>query len=183
VSDLAGSILWGIVPFAPEPPFRIYGGESRPPFEVAGPRNLIEAARRGADSEFAFIVPGKARPILILSDQRDRRLNELIALRLLRLSKLDEGERSLVRSHGDPTLFYLNPERFPDLPEENAAMVTGLIRVHESALDPSAPLGRLAPDELRLAHERVARAYGLDLHGLVLEEIRRLGGLQPRSGG
>jgi hypothetical protein len=180
VSALAGSVVWGIVPFAPEPPFRIYAGEGRAPFAVESPQKLIDAARKGSDSEFPFIVPGKARPVLILSDRRDERLNELIALRLLRLSKLDEGEQALVRDHRDPALFHLEPASFPDLKEENAAMVTGLVRVHENAIDVRERLGRLDTDELRVVHERVARQYGLDLHRLVMGEIQRIGEAQRR---
>lgn len=180
MSSLAGAVVWAVVPFAPEPPFRIYAGEERPPLVVPEPGKIIDAARRGADSEFSFIVPGKARPILILSDTRDERLGELAALRLLSFSKLTPGEQELVRTERDPTLFHLKPADFPKLPEENAAMIAGLVRVHHKAIDGREVLGRLKVNELRAVHERVAKHYRLDLHNLIMEQIRLLGERQRR---
>src|SRR5439155_8284385 len=93
-------------------------------------------------------------------------------LRLLRLSRLSDSEREVVRTQRDPGLVYLDPERF-DLPDENAAVVAALVRVHHSAIDPT-PVGQLDASELRVLHERVCRHYGFDLQALVREEIERL---------
>jgi hypothetical protein len=79
----------------------------------------------------------------------------------------------------EPGLYHLDPERF-DLPEENAAIIAALVRVHHSAIGPQ-PAGRLAPDELRVVHERVATYYGLDLRDLVRRELQRLAAAQRRS--
>jgi hypothetical protein len=34
VSDLAGAVVWAVLPFVPEAPFRLYAGEGHPPVEV-----------------------------------------------------------------------------------------------------------------------------------------------------
>jgi hypothetical protein len=178
VNGLAGAVVWAVVPFVPETPFRLYAGEDHAPVLVDEPGKLIAAARKGADSEFSFLVPGKARPVLVVSDRADERLGELIALRLLRFGALSPRERDIVRSNEDPGLYHLDPDRF-DLPEENAAIIAALVRVHRSAIDPQ-PVGQLGDDELRVVHERVATYYGLDLRQLVRQQLHRLAEAQRR---
>jgi hypothetical protein len=178
VNGLAGAVVWAVVPFVPEAPFRLYAGARHAPVAVPQAGKLTAAARRGADSEFTFLVPGKARPVLILSDRIDPRLNEILALRLARMSALDAQEQDAIRGGADPGLFHLAPDRF-DLPDENAAIIAALLRIHESAIDPS-PAGRLEHHEVREVHTRVARHYGLDLHQLVRDELRRLAAAQRR---
>jgi hypothetical protein len=178
VNGLAGAVVWAVVPFVPEAPFRLYAGEEHAPVEIDEPGRLIAAARRGSDNEFTFLVPGKARPVLVVSDRVDKRLGELIALRLLRFGSLTAREREIVRSNEDPGLYHLDPERF-DLPEENAAIIAALVRVHRTAID-AQPVARLDPDELRVVHQRVATYYGLDLRQLVRQELQRLANAQRR---
>lgn len=173
MSGLAGAIAWAVVPFAPAAPFRLYAGEDRAPIEVPEATKLIEAARRGAGAQFTYLVPGKVRPVLILSDRHDRSLAEYLALRLARFSKLEPAEQERVRAQQSRTLFHLRPDEFPDLPEENAAMIAGLVRVHRSAVDPT-PLGRLDAQDLAVVHQRVTRFYGFDLRMLVHEQLRTL---------
>jgi hypothetical protein len=175
---LAGAVVWAVVPFVPEAPFRIYAGEEHAPVEVDGPTRLIAAARKGGDAELTFLVPAKARPVLVVSDRIDPRLGELLALRLLRLSSLDTHEQERVRAQGDPGLLRLEPERFA-LPEENAAIIGALVRVHRSAIEPD-PVGRLDEGELRAAHARIARHYGFDVRDLVRAELQRLAEAQRR---
>jgi hypothetical protein len=172
VNGLAGAVVWAVVPFVPEPPFRLYAGSRHAPVVVDQAEKLIAAALRGSDSEFTFLVSAKARPVLVLSDRIDPRLREVLALRLARLSGLDAGEREAIRAGNEPGLYHLPPERF-DLPEENAAIIAALVRVHESAIDPN-PVGQLERADLREVHARVATHYGLDLHELVVTELRRL---------
>ena len=74
MTDLAGAVVWAVVPFVPEAPFRLYAGEAHTPVEVADAGKLITAARKGSDSEFTFLVPGKSRPVLVVSDRLDPRL-------------------------------------------------------------------------------------------------------------
>ncbi len=178
-AGLAGAVAWAVVPFVPEAPFRLYAGTEHPPLDVAGPASLIAAAREGADSEFTFLVPAKARPVLVVSDRVDPRLREVLALRLLRLSALDPDERDIVRAHRDPGLFPLEPERF-DLPEENAAMIAALVRIHETAVDPR-PIGRLDESQLRSVHGHIARHYRLDLRHIVRAELERLAAVKRQG--
>lgn len=178
MNGLAGAVVWAVVPYVPEAPFRLYAGQDRAPVEVRQAAKVIDAARGGADSEFTFLVPAKARPILVVSDGIDPRLGELIGVRLLRLSTLDARERESVRSGREPSLLHLDRERF-DLPEENAVMIGALVRVHGSAVDPR-PAGRLDRGELRTVHERVIAHYGLDVHALVVAQLERLAQAQRR---
>jgi hypothetical protein len=160
----------------PEAPFRLYAGARDAPVHVPEAGKLIAAARRGADTEFTFLVPGETRPVLIVSDQLDARLAELLALRLARMTLLDPREQDAVRGGTEPGLFHLPPDRF-ELPEESAAIIAALVRVHRSAIDAS-PVGRLDHDELRHVHGRLARHYGLDLHELVRDQLQRLAATQ-----
>jgi hypothetical protein len=181
VNGLAGAVVWAVVPFVPEAPFRLYAGEDHPPVDVTDVDKLIAAARKGSDSEFTFLVPGKARPVLVVSDRLDERLGELIALRLLRLGALTPNEREVVRSQDDPGLYHLDPKRF-ELREENAAIVAAIVRIHRTAIDPQ-PVGRLNQDQLRVVHERLANHYGFDLRQLVRGELERLAAAQRRRNG
>jgi hypothetical protein len=179
VSDgLAGSIVWAVVPFVPQAPFRVYAGQNHGPIDVPRATKLISAARKGSDAEFTFLVSAKARPVLIVSDRVDRRLQELLALRLLRMSALDPEEKDLVRTGSDPALLYLDPRRFK-LTEENAVMIAALVRVHGSAVD-TRVLGRLEPDELATVHARLVHHYGFDMRQLVRSELERLAELRRR---
>ena len=130
---LAGSVRWAVVPFVPRPPFRVYAGGDRPPYVVETVDQLVEAGRRGGDPELTYLVPGKVRPVLVLAEPPDRLHREVAALRLLRLSTLGEDERQAIRRGDDDLLIYLDPSRFV-LPEENAIMVSALVRVHADAI-------------------------------------------------
>ena len=46
MNGLAGAVVWAVVPFVPEAPFRLYGGRDRDPVEVEDPGKLIAAARK-----------------------------------------------------------------------------------------------------------------------------------------
>jgi hypothetical protein len=181
VNGLAGAVVWAVVPFVPEAPFRLYAGSRHAPVVVSQAEKLIAAARRGSDSEFTFLVAAKARPVLVLSDRIDPRLREVLALRLVRVSGLDQREREAVRAGNESGLYHLPPERF-DLPEENAVIIAALVRVHESTIDRT-PVGQLERSELREVHARVATHYGLDLNELVRQELRQLAAARrgPRS--
>lgn len=167
-----GHCYWAVAPFAPEPPFRLYqqGAEPR---EVASAEAFTEAARKGM-SEFVMLTPVKARPVLVITGVLPEH-DEVLALRLRRLEKLvSNSAREIVRATDDQGLFYLRPEAFPGLPVENAAIVTSLLRLPIGALDRRSSLGALNENELRLVHERVARAHELRLDAMIVERARRL---------
>ncbi len=180
---LAGSVRWAIVPYSPRPPFRLYAGEGHPPITVDDAGTIIAGAKRhGGEAELTYLVPGKARPVLLLSEPPSAHHQELTALRLLRLSKLAPEERERVRRQEDELLFYLAPERF-DLREENAAMVSALVRLNLEAIEGGPPLGTLAADEMSLLGERVIRFYGFDTRLLVERQLRDLVARRRARGG
>jgi hypothetical protein len=115
--------------------------------------------------------------VLLLSGRSDPRTGDLFALRLLRLEKLSSEERQRVEEHREPTLFPLSPERFPDLAEDSAAMVTAPIRLHETAVDMGNSLGQLDRQEMRALVERFVSYWQFDLRQLLVAQIR---GLQHR---
>jgi hypothetical protein len=163
--SLVGAVVWGVVPFVPQAPFRIYAGQEREPITVANVKPLVESSLKGDDNQFDFLVPGKARPVLILTDKHADDLQEYLALRLARLAKFTEAEQQTIRTQQHPTLFHLKPEKF-SLPEENAAMLDSLVRVHANAIDPK-PTGTLDEYELRTIQERLVLFHGFDLRGLL----------------
>ncbi|HTE63697.1 MAG TPA: hypothetical protein VK631_25290 [Solirubrobacteraceae bacterium] len=174
--SLAGAVAWAVVPFAPQAPFRIYAGTEQGPFDVPDAGRLIAAAKKGGDQQFTYLVPGKVRPVLVLSDAHDEDLGEYLALRLSRFGKLTAEEQQAVREHQHPTLFHLEPEKFGALPEENAAMIAALVRVHRTAVDQRV-CGRLDDDELTTVHEQFIRFHGFDLRRLVEDRLKQLAAL------
>lgn len=166
-----GRCYWAVVPFSPKPPFRIYAGTDRAPIE-ATTGSIVNAARKG-DPQFDAIVPVKARPVIVLTEVLPP-FDDALVLRLRTFDKLTAAEQARVRAHDDDGLFHLDPARFAGLPQENAAIVSALVRVPAAAIDTSRELGSVNDNELRVLHERVARAHGLRLDVLALEQAQRL---------
>ncbi|HET9677479.1 MAG TPA: hypothetical protein VFP21_08260 [Solirubrobacterales bacterium] len=168
-----GEVYWAVVPYTPQAPFHVFV-KDKPPVEVPEAKTIIDALRKGGDAEFRFVVEAKARPVLLLSDRVDPRTGDLFGLRLVRLSALDEAEAQQVRDQRQPGLFHLRPEKFPDLEEESAAMISAPIRLHETAVDTTKPLGRLDQNEMRVLSERFVSYWEFDLHQLLVGKIREL---------
>lgn len=172
---LAGSVRWAVVPFTPRPPFRIYAGVDQEPFEVDSAEKLVQAAfQPGGDASFTFLVPAKARPVLILNDPPVEHHREVLALRLLRLTKLPAEGQATVRAGDDELLLYLPPERFA-LEEENAAMLSAPVRLHAEAIDTRRPAaGTLSAEEQRVLADRLIRYLRFDTQLLVERRLRQL---------
>lgn len=170
---VVGRALWALAPFVPAAPFRLYPGPGdRPPVTVGDVRTLRRAARHGGDPEVTVLTPAKVRPVIVIGEAGDSLDGPaLLALRLERFSKLDAAQQRAVRAGEVSRLFHLRPERFPGLPEENAAAVPTLIRVARSAVDETEVLGGLDENELRVLHERIVRHYDLDLTILVRQQL------------
>lgn len=168
-----GEVYWAVVPYTPRAPFQVFV-KDKPPVEVPGAKTIIDGLRKGGDAEFRFVVEAKARPVLLLSDRVDPQTGDLFGLRLTRLSALAEDEAQQVRDQRQPGLFHLKPERFPELEEESAAMISAPIRLHETAVDTTQPLGRLDQNEMRVLSERFVAYWELDLHQLLIGKIREL---------
>lgn len=166
-----GRCYWAAAPFAPNSPFRVYAGEEHPPIETT--TQQIVAAARAGDPQLTVLVEVKARPMLVLTPTLDP-YDDVLALRLRRLAKESPGNAARIRAQQDDGLFYLDPAAFPHLPAENAAIITALLRLPSSALDTSRELGVLSVNDLRVIHERVARAHELNLDTLVLNQAQRL---------
>lgn len=162
-----------MVPYTPQAPFHVYVKDGSP-VEVPEAKTIVEGLKKGGDAELRFVVEAKARPVLLLSDRVDPHTGDLFGLRLVRLSSLDEGEAEQVRNQRDPGLFHLRPERFPDLAEESAAIVSAPIRLHQTAVDFGKPLGRLDQNEMRVLSERFITYWQFDLHQLLLGKIKEL---------
>ena len=170
----AGSVRWAVVPHVPRPPFRLYAGPERAPIEVTDVETVIAAARKG-EAALTYLVESKARPVLILNDPPGQGFEEVTALRLVRFSRLTPDERERIRRQEEPLLFHLDPERF-DLPDENAAIVPSLVRVHVDAIDAGQPVGVLDVNELRVLGERIIEFYGFDTRNLLERTIQELAG-------
>lgn len=173
MSLAAGEVYWAVVPYTPQAPFRVFV-KDKPPVEVLDGKTIIAGLRKGGDAEFRFVVEAKARPVLLLSDRIDPHTGDLFGLRLVRLEALDEDEAQQVRDQRQPGLFHLRQDRFPDLVEESAAMISAPIRLHETAVDVSNPLGRLDQNEMRVLVERFVSYWQFDLHQLLIAKIREL---------
>lgn len=167
-----GHCYWALAPYSPRPPFRVYGEEMAPK-DVGSVEPFVAAARKGM-SEFVVLTSVKARPVLVITPVLPE-YEEVLALRLRRFEKLSsDAVRVQVRKGKDPALFHLPPDHFPGLGVENAAIVTSLLRLPVEALDRRESLGALNESELRVLHERVARAHSLKLDMLVLERTQSL---------
>lgn len=173
MSLAAGEIYWAIVPYTPATPFKINVADGAP-VEVPSASQIVNGLRKGGDAEFEFVVRAKARPVLLLSGYSDPHTGDLFALRLQRLVRLSHQERQRVEEQREPSLFHLPPERFPDLGETSAAMVTAPIRLHETALDTRKSLGRLDRNEMRALVERFVSYWQFDLRQLLVAQIREL---------
>lgn len=169
----AGDVYWAIVPNTPATPFKIHVADGAP-VEVPTASQIVDDLRKGGDAEFEFVVRAKAMPVLLLSGHSDPRTGDLFALRLLRLEKLSEQERQRVEEQREPALFHLPPERFPDLGQDSAAMVTAPIRLHETALDTRKSLVRLDRNEMRVLVERFVSYWQFDLRQFLVAQIREL---------
>jgi hypothetical protein len=167
-----GEAYWAVVPSTPRAPFQVFVRDN-PPVEAPSAKTVVDGLR-GGDAELRFVVEAEASPVLLLSNRVDPQTGDLFGLRLVRLAALDEDEAQQVREQRQPGLFHLKPERFPHLEQESAALISAPIRLHETAVDTTRPLGRLDQNELRVLSERFVSYWELDLHQLLIGKIREL---------
>lgn len=173
-----GAVVWAVIPYDFRQPFRVAdAGGTATLHENA--RVLADAVREHAiSSEFDVTVGAKIRPVLLLQDRPQGRLREYAALKLNRIAKLDDVDRSAVRRQEMPRFFHLpDPERI-GLVEEFAVDLLSLVRVHETAIV-GRPVGKVDANEFRVVCERLVRVMDLDLGHLVVREaaefLRRQG--------
>lgn len=173
----AGSVYWGVVPFVPEAPFRLYAGAEAQPVEVRDPSPLFASAASGGDSQLTYLVPGKVRPVLVISDGAATEFREVLALRLTKFTDLTPNEQARIRDQESADHFHLSPSKFKGLPEENAVLIPSLVRLHESALD-TKRLGTLNQNELAVVHQRLVARYNLDIRQLVHQRLQGIAAAQ-----
>lgn len=171
---------WAIAPYAPAPPFRIYA-HGREPYEIADVEQLVGASRQGGDAEFTYLIPAKARPVLILDDPERSEWQQVVALRLRRLSSIpDPQTQERIRRQQEPLYCYLEPSRFT-LPEESAVLIPALVPIDVAAISTSEPLGFLNENEMRFVGERIVRHFDFDIRSLVEQRIRELARRRQQS--
>lgn len=176
-----GRAYWAVAPFMPEPPFRLYAGTGSPPLEVSDAHKMAVAAAKGGGSEFTLLTPIKPRPVLVVTNPLEP-YNEVIVLRLKRLDTLTEPDQRKVREHEDSVLFHLEPDSFPGLELENAAIVTSMLRLPMTALDTTTELGSINEQELQTLHTRIATTIGLRLEPQILQKAQQLHQALKESG-
>lgn len=165
---LRGAIVWALVGFTPEAPFRLWHGDGHPSSSLADARTFAEQARdQGLDAQQTFLVDGKLRPVVLLQDRPRRVLRELVALRMVRLETLPEAARGTIREQREPSLFHLpvRPTKY-GLSKEMAIDLNALVRVHATAMVPRA-VGRLDDGELRILGQRLIEHLDVDLEPLL----------------
>ncbi len=181
---LRGAIVWAIVSYVPEAPFRLWLGEGHPLGEIADARTFAQQVRQqGLDAEQTFLVAGKLRPVLLLQDRPRRALREIVALRMVRLETLSETQQTSIRDQREPSLFHLpaRPTKY-GLSREMAIDLNALVRVHASAILPRA-VGRLDDNELRVVGQRLVEHLDIDLEPLLARLVEeRLEALTGRPG-
>jgi hypothetical protein len=181
---LRGAIVWAIVSYVPEAPFRLWLGEQHPVGEIADAGAFARQVRhQGLDAEQTFLVKGKLRPVLLLQDRPRRALPEILALRMVRLEKLSETQQGSIREQREPSLFHLpvRKEKY-GLTKEMAIDLNALVRVHASAILPKA-VGHLDDNELRVIGQRLVEHLDIDLEPLLMrlveERLEALTGPAP----
>jgi hypothetical protein len=173
LNPAAGEAYWAVVPDTPRAPFKVFVKDGSP-LEVGEAKTVVEGLRKGEGAELRFVVEAKAQPVLLLSARADEGTGDLFGLRLVRLASLTDDEAQQVRDQRQPGLFHLKPERFSDLEEESAAVISAPIRIHQTAVVFDGPLGRLDQNEMRVLAERFITYWQFDLHQLLVAKIREL---------
>jgi len=167
-AGLRGAILWALVGFVPEAPFRLWHGDKQRHSSLPDARTFGEQARhQGLDAQQTFLVEGKLRPVVLLQDRPRNVLREIVALRMIRLESLPDPEQSSIREQREPSLFHLPlRESKYGLSKEMAVDLNALVRVHATALLPRA-VGRLDDNEMRVIGHRLVQHLDIDLEPLL----------------
>lgn len=166
-----GAIVWALTLFENEAPFRVTApSHLRGHFRTA--TALVQALGEG---EVARLTVGaKARPVLLLQSRPLGRLPDLVALKLVRLSRLRSTVRARIEAQASPLFWFLGPDPTAyGLREQAAVDAAALVRVHPSALL-GRPVTTIDDDAFAAVSERLARALELDLAGLVRREAAEL---------
>lgn len=165
---LRGAIVWALVGFVPEAPFRLWHGDDQPHSSLPDARTFARQARhQGLDAQQTFLVDGKLRPILLLQDRPRNVLREIVGLRMVRLETIPEAQQTAIRVQREPSLFHLAVRQAKyGLSKEMAIDLNALVRVHASAILPKA-VGHLDDNEMRVIGQRLVEHLDIDLEPLL----------------
>ena len=171
-AELRGAIVWAMVPYVPEAPFRLWLGEGQPVAELPDARTYADQVRRrGLESEQTSLLAGKLRPVVLLQDRPRGVLPEIVALRMVRTEALAPEAQRSIRDHREPSLFHLPVRRDKyGLTREMAIDLNALVRIHSTAFL-RRPVGRLDDNELRVVGERLAEHLDIDLEPLIAARV------------
>lgn len=168
---MRGAIAWAFTAFQPEAPFELVGIDGRTrsyPTALA----VAQAIKGGELAQSpTFNVAAKLRPLVFLQSRPRGALPEYAALKLARLTKLDERDRQRVRDGYESALFYLpvNRARY-GLAQENAVDLNSIVRVHLSALV-TRPVGYLDDNETDVIGRRLAGFLDIDLEPAIRDGV------------
>ncbi len=168
VPGLRGAVVWALVGFVPEAPFRLWHGDEHPASELPDAGRFAKQVReQGLDAQQTFLVEGKLRPVVLLQDRPRNVLREIVGLRMVRLETLTEPAQATIRDQREPSLFHLpvRPSKY-GLSKEMAVDLNALVRVHATAILPRA-VGRLDDNEMRVIGQRLVQHLDIDFEPLL----------------
>lgn len=171
-SGLRGAIVWALVGFVPEAPFRLWHGDGHPSSAIDDAETFAKQVRQqGLEAQQTFLVDGKLRPVVLLQDRPRGVLREIVGLRMVRLESLAPVAQVAIRDQRERSLFHLpvRPTRY-GLSREMAIDLNALIRVHRTAILPRA-VGRLDDNEMRVIGQRMVEHLDIDLESLLTKLV------------
>jgi len=165
---LRGAVVWALLGFVPQAPFRLWHGEEHPASALPDASTFAsQVQKQGLDAQQTFLVDGKLRPIVLLQDRPRQVLREIVALRMVRLETLPGPAQKAIRDQREPSLFHLpvRPSKY-GLTKEMAVDLNALVRVDATAILPRA-VGRLDDNEMRVIGQRLVEHLDIDLEPLL----------------
>ena len=181
-----GRVIWALFPFAPAFPVEALV-EDAPGTTRIDTVDAFARARRGQPTR--VVSETRLRPVLLLHDGTRGEHEDVVCLRI---NSVRDRHRLLRDTwprieDGSHPIFHLlrAGEWRHGLPVDSLVALTSIGTVHKSALV-GQPVGELDATELRGLHERLVRALGLDITGLIAgrarELVARMRGEAPAEG-
>jgi hypothetical protein len=169
-----GRIVWALFPFAPAFPLDVLPDEGHRTRRI----DTVDAFARERRGQPARIVAqARLRPVLLLHDGTRGEHEDVVCLRV---NSVRDRHRRLRETwprieDGTHPIFHLlrAGSGSHGLPVDALVALTSIGTVHKSAIV-GRPVGQLDASELRSLSERLVRALGLDLTGLIASRAREL---------
>jgi hypothetical protein len=143
----------------------------RSPSETVDPAGLARQLLKAKRDDCTLLVDASLRPVIFLQDRPRGVLEDTLALALVSLAGLSEGQRKHVREQQEPSLFHLpvRPAKY-GLAVEMAVDLNGLLRIGCGALLPRA-VGNLDDNEMRVIGERLVAHLDIDLEPIIARQV------------